>query len=91
VVDDQPDASMPANLEARKADQSSGGRDHFECGRLIVPSLFSNPCTASFSISSNASWWDERKQRYNVLTIFGLANAEYDRLHGELLAVLRNG
>jgi len=73
----------PSNLEARKADQSSGGREHFECGRLIVPSLV--------SISSNVSWWDEGKQRYTVLTIFGLANAEYDRLQGELLAVLRNG
>jgi hypothetical protein len=46
MVDDPPDASMPSNLEARKADQSSGSRDHFE--------------------------WDERKQRYTVLTIFRL-------------------
>jgi hypothetical protein len=29
VVDDQSDASLPSNLEARKADQSSGGGGHF--------------------------------------------------------------
>jgi hypothetical protein len=57
VVDDQPDASMPSNLEARKADQSSG--------KLL---------------GTNGN--DEQKQRYTVLTILGLANAEYDRLRG---------
>jgi len=66
MVDDQPDASMPTNLEARKADQSLGGRDRFERGRCPKPVLdFLQP-----------SWWDERKQRYTVLTIFGLAHAE---------------
>jgi hypothetical protein len=44
---------------------------------LIVASLF--------SISSNASWWDEGKQSYAVLTIFGLANAGYYRLQGSYL------
>ena len=40
----------------------------FECGRLIVPRLFSNSSNASFPVSPNASWgtsgnWrDEEKQ-----------------------------
>lgn len=50
-----------SNLEAMKTDQSSGARDHFECGHLMVPSLF--------SVSSNASWWDEPRRRYPVLTL----------------------
>jgi hypothetical protein len=88
VVDDQPDASMPSNLEVRRADQSSGGRDHFRMRAFDRPKSVLDFSVLDFLQRKLVGRTETTLYRFDDTR---LGSCGVRSSAGELLAVLRNG